>query len=122
MNGDMMFINYHIHIANNLPNDLPSGTPSLNLHCKSANKDIGWKSMLPGDDYTFDTKINVFRTTLFFCYAQWVEGKQQHFNAFDAKRDERRCRTHDNSCLWSVRNDGIYFSDDNVHWVNSYPW
>ncbi|GMI87897.1 hypothetical protein like AT3G24060 [Hibiscus trionum] len=122
INEDMMFINYHIHIVNDLPNDLPPGIPSLNIHCKSADRDIGEKAMFSRDDYEFDTKVNLFATTLFFCNAKWLEGKQQCFNAFKARRDEHRCRKYHNSCLWSVREDGIYFSDDNVNWVNAYPW
>ncbi|KAK8567798.1 hypothetical protein V6N12_006371 [Hibiscus sabdariffa] len=121
-NEDMMFINYHIHIGNDLPYDMPPGYPSLNLHCRSSHRDIGLKAMLPGEDYTFDTKVDLFATTRFSCYAQWLEGKQQYFTAFRARRDEHRCRKYHNSCLWSVRDDGIYFSDDNSNWFNTYPW
>ncbi|GMI87896.1 hypothetical protein like AT3G24060 [Hibiscus trionum] len=121
-NEDMMFINYHIHIGNDLPNDLPAGFPSLNLHCRSADRDIGGRAMLSGEDYSFDTKVDLIATTLFYCNAEWVRGKQQYFNAFVAKRDEHRCRNYHNSCLWSVRQDGIYFSDDNLTWYNAYPW
>ncbi|OMO53007.1 Plant self-incompatibility S1, partial [Corchorus capsularis] len=73
---DLLFIKYHIHITNDLPSDLPPGVPYLELHCKSKNKDLGLKKMLRHDDYTWDTKINYWRTTLFFCNAFW-EGKQR---------------------------------------------
>ncbi|OMO59741.1 Plant self-incompatibility S1 [Corchorus olitorius] len=118
---DLLFIKYHIHITNDLPSDLPPGVPYLELHCKSKTKDLGLKKMLRHDDYSWDTKINYWRTTLFFCNAFW-EGKQRYFEAFKATRDEHRCRVYHNSCMWSVRDDGIYFSKDNSTWKNAYPW
>ncbi|XWS22408.1 hypothetical protein CRYUN_Cryun29cG0031400 [Craigia yunnanensis] len=118
VNEDLLFIKYHIHIIN----DLSPGVPSpLYLHCKSKNKDLGQKPMLQHQDYTWDSKINLFRTTLFFCHAWW-EGKQRYFVAFNARRDEDRCLWYHNSCLWSVRDDGFYFSNDNSTWTNEYPW
>ncbi|KAE8698834.1 putative Leucine-rich repeat receptor-like protein kinase family protein [Hibiscus syriacus] len=122
INEDMVFINYHIHIVNDLPNDMPPGVPPLKIHCKSGDRDIGEMPMFPHDDYQFDTKVDWFATTLFFCSVDWLEGKQQSFDAFVARRDEHRCRKYHNSCLWSVREDGIYFSDDNLNWFNTYPW
>ncbi|KAH1091448.1 hypothetical protein J1N35_018705 [Gossypium stocksii] len=118
---DLLFINYHIHVTNDLPSDLPPAVPSLHLHCKSKDEDLGEKVMFKHEDYSWDAKINLFRTTLFFCYAWW-EGKQQYFEAFKATRDEHRCRIYHNSCLWSVREDGIYFSKDSLTWYNEYPW
>ncbi|GMI64493.1 hypothetical protein like AT3G24060 [Hibiscus trionum] len=118
---DLLFINYHIHITNDVPTDLPPGIPPLLVHCKSGDRDIGEKKMFPHDDYTWDTKINLIRTTLFFCNIWW-EGRQRYIEAFNALRDEHRCRVYHNSCLWSVRDDGIYFSNDNSNWYNEYPW
>ncbi|KAK8704846.1 hypothetical protein V6N13_048458 [Hibiscus sabdariffa] len=118
---DLLFVNYHIHITSDVPSDLPPGIPSLRVHCKSGDRDIGEKELFQHEDYTWDTKIDLFRTTLFFCNIWW-EGKQQTIVAFKALRDEHRCRKHHNSCLWSVRDDGIYFSNDNSYWYNAYPW
>ncbi|GMI77462.1 hypothetical protein HRI_001415400 [Hibiscus trionum] len=70
---DTLFKNYHIHIVNNLPLfHSPPDVPQFYLHCKSGDRDIGDKAMLKGDDYTFDTKVNLFRTTLFSCNSRWV--------------------------------------------------
>ncbi|WRX20996.1 Plant self-incompatibility S1 - like 9 [Theobroma cacao] len=118
---DLLVIEYHIHIINDLPSDLPPNIPALSLHCKSKDKDLGEKKVLEHQDYTWDSRINLFRTTLYFCNARW-EGKQRYFEAFKATRDEHRCRLYHNSCLWSVRDDGIYFSNDNSTWTNEYPW
>ncbi|KAK8501910.1 hypothetical protein V6N13_023308 [Hibiscus sabdariffa] len=93
------FYNYHIHIRNDLP--LP---------------------MLKGQDYTWDTKINFLHTTLFFCNARWVGRKRMSFDAFTVGRDEQRCLHYHNSCMWSVREDGIYFSQNNATWEYSYRW
>ncbi|KAE8697888.1 putative Leucine-rich repeat receptor-like protein kinase family protein [Hibiscus syriacus] len=119
---DAWFINYHIYVTNHVPDDFPPGTPSLSVHCKSGDKDIGEQWLLPHEDYTFDTKIiNLTRTTLFFCNIWW-EGKEVDFVVFKATRDENRCRQSHNSCLWSVRDDGFYFSSDGTNWNKEYPW
>ncbi|KAE8731884.1 putative Leucine-rich repeat receptor-like protein kinase family protein [Hibiscus syriacus] len=120
---DVLWVNYHIHITNDLPtSESESSKPSLYLHCKSKNKDLGEKGMVQHEDYTWDTKINVFRTTLFFCHAVWVNHKERYFVAFKATRDEDRCMVYHFSCLWSVKEDGIYFSNDQLTWTNAYPW
>ncbi|GMI70309.1 hypothetical protein like AT3G24060 [Hibiscus trionum] len=120
---DMLLINYHIHITNDLPLLSPANdVPTLYLHCKSKDDDIGLKAMRVWDDYTWTFKVNVLRTTLFSCNARWTKGKQRHFDAFVASRDEERCQKYHNSCMWSVRSDGIYFSNNNSTWTNTYPW
>ncbi|OMO59742.1 Multi antimicrobial extrusion protein [Corchorus olitorius] len=118
---DILFIKYHIHITNDLPSDLPPGVPYLQLHCKSKTKDLGLRKMLRHEDYKWDTRINYWRTTLFFCNVSW-EGKQRYIEAFKAIRDEWRCLKYHHSCMWSVREDGIYFSNNNSTWRNAYPW
>ena len=115
---DRLFMNYHIHIINDLPPNVPS---VVFLHCKSKNRDIGQKSILLHQDYTWDSTINLTRTTLFFCQVWW-DVKKRYFVAFKANRDEVRCRKYHNSCMWSVRGDGIYFSNNNSTWTNEYPW
>ncbi|KAK8998525.1 hypothetical protein V6N11_083913 [Hibiscus sabdariffa] len=120
---DTLLITYHIHITNNLPLESPANdVPTLRLHCRSKDDDLGERAMFVGDDYTWNAKVNVLRTTLFSCNAQWTKGKQRHFDAFTASRDEERCQKYHNSCMWSVRRDGIYFSNNNSTWINEYPW
>ncbi|KAL4366504.1 hypothetical protein GQ457_05G011830 [Hibiscus cannabinus] len=97
------FINYHIHIRNDLPLlKTPPETPNLFLDCKSLGKDVGDKLMLVKQDYTWDTKINFARSTHFYCIARWVDHKEITFDAFRAKRDESRCKKYHNSCMWSL--------------------
>ncbi|KAL4368834.1 hypothetical protein GQ457_05G030290 [Hibiscus cannabinus] len=119
----LWFFNYHIHVTNDLPLlNSPPGKPNLFLGCKSKNKDIGERAMVKGQDYTWDTKINFAQTTLFFCNARWEGRKRRSFDAFVANRDDRRCSVYHMSCMWSVREDGIYFSPNNASWFNEYPW
>ncbi|WRX20991.1 Plant self-incompatibility S1 - like 8 [Theobroma cacao] len=40
---DLLVIEYHIHIINDLPSDLPPNIPALSLHCKSKDKDLDGK-------------------------------------------------------------------------------
>ncbi|KAK8992244.1 hypothetical protein V6N11_048333 [Hibiscus sabdariffa] len=117
------FINYHIHVTNDLSLlNSSAGKPNLFLYCKSKNKDLGDRAMVKGQDYTWDTKINFLWTTLFFCNARWEGHKNITFDAFKAKRDEQRCLQYHHSCMWSVREDGIYFNKNNATWYNSYRW
>ncbi|GMI77464.1 hypothetical protein like AT3G24060 [Hibiscus trionum] len=116
-------INYHIHVTNDLPLlKSPPNQPNLFLQCKSKDKDIGERGMVKGQDYTWDTPVNFLRTTLFYCKARWVGHKTRSFDAFVAERDEMPCSQNHNSCMWSVRDDGIYFSKNNETWSNLYPW
>ncbi|KAK8482715.1 hypothetical protein V6N13_055129 [Hibiscus sabdariffa] len=118
---DILWMNYHIHVTNYLPSG-PNGEPSLLLNCKSKTKDLGLRAMVKDEDYTWDTKVNFWKTTLFFCHAVWVNHKEIHFDAFRATRDEDRCMVFHMSCLWAVKEDGIYFSNDHLVWTNAYPW
>ncbi|TYH01603.1 hypothetical protein ES288_A09G072300v1 [Gossypium darwinii] len=102
---DILLINYHIHIINDLPLEPPTN-----------------RAMFQHQDYAWDSKINLFRTTLFFCNARWRNKKQRYFEAFKATRDEDRCLDYHFSCIWSLRYDGIYFSSDNYTWTMQYPW
>ncbi|KAG5227914.1 Multi antimicrobial extrusion protein [Salix suchowensis] len=106
---------HHVYITNDLPGD-PSKT--LMVHCKDKNKDLGIKYLSQKQVFHFRAQIDLLRKNLFFCNMQW-NGKQAHMDSFSAKRDENRCRKH---CMWSVREDGFYFSRGNSRWDREYQW
>lgn len=108
--GDV-FVMRHVHIINNMSGD-------LKLHCQSKNNDLGAKILHPGEEQILRFKVNIWKTTLFYCLAQrpW---QFKIFNAFEAHRDELRCG---GQCYWSVRDDGFYFSNDDTTWDRDYTW
>lgn len=114
---DVLVSTYHVCIIN----DMPSDPPPLTVHCKSGDDDIGSKDLLLHEEYRWSFRVNFWETTLFFCSARWGGGKRTYIDAFVAIRDERRCRKN-RYCLWSVREDGFYFSNDNSTWRNQHPW
>lgn len=113
---DSMLTKYHIHIINDLPEN--SSTTTLLVHCKSADKDLGFKEVGVHEEFVWMTRVNFFRTTLYFCFTKWGV-KERYIVAFKAKRDQVHCKKF---CLWLGREDGFYFSSDNTTWTIAYPW
>ncbi|KAK9288777.1 hypothetical protein L1049_017241 [Liquidambar formosana] len=112
----MLGTRYHISISNDIRND----TVPLSVRCKSKTEDLGMRTLFPGGVYFFSTKIDFFRTRLYFCFNVWGQ-KSRYIEAFKATRDEKRC-LYKSYFFWSAREDGFYFSRDNSTWVNEYPW
>ena len=115
-NADML-TKYHIHIMD----DLPDPSSKLFVHCKSADSDKGARELSPGQEYGWGTRVNVWRSTLYFCLLKWEGVKERYIVAFKGHRDQGRCK-HIKACLWKVRDNGIFFSNDNSTWSNEYPW
>ncbi|PRQ24087.1 putative plant self-incompatibility S1 [Rosa chinensis] len=84
----------HIKILNDLDGNFP-----LTVHCKSADDDIGEKTLRHGAVYEFSFQPKVIpRTTLFFCSFQW-NSILHHFNVYYEGVD---C----SECWYTVKNDG----------------
>ncbi|GAV70659.1 Self-incomp_S1 domain-containing protein, partial [Cephalotus follicularis] len=94
---------YHVRVVN-----LLSGNTNLDVHCKSADDDIGLHS-LPnhGDTYEFGFHLNFFGTTLFFCNL-WYGKFKVVFDAFITKETFILKQCGDNVCIWEAQDDGIY--------------
>ncbi|KAF5176716.1 Xylogalacturonan beta-1,3-xylosyltransferase [Thalictrum thalictroides] len=88
----------HVRILNRLGN----GT-TMNVHCRSSDDDIGYKVVNDGDEigWSFRTALFFFRT-LFYCDVQWNMGAWLHFDAYDDRRDGRRCSRE---CRWMITSE-----------------
>ncbi|KAK9142254.1 hypothetical protein Syun_011654 [Stephania yunnanensis] len=94
----------HIHMINNLW----PGTP-LNLHCKSADDDLGWKEVRYNEEYNWTFTDNFIRSTMFWCNLNWLGGdRKRRWQSFEVYSKSVKC---DKNCFWSSRGDGIYFFD-----------
>ncbi|KAK9149152.1 hypothetical protein Scep_007909 [Stephania cephalantha] len=106
----------HIHMINNL---WPA--PTLNIHCKSKDDDLGEQALSPKQEFHWSFKDNIAGTTLFWCAMNWKDndGKTQD-QSFDVYNSSILCTT---DCWWSARVDGIYFYDENQrNFVRQYVW
>ncbi|KAI3831397.1 hypothetical protein MKX03_004089 [Papaver bracteatum] len=91
-------------------NDLPG---NLQIHCKSADDDLGPHDLPNGGYIHWQFSNNLFGTTLFWCSMAWEENSGS-FEIYNGRVDDDICY-HD--CSWSVRREGIFRhnSDKNVY-------
>ncbi|MCL7046777.1 hypothetical protein MKW94_020701 [Papaver nudicaule] len=89
-------------------NEISEGV-ELHIHCKSKDTDFGDHTLINGAKFSWNFKINIFVTTLYWCNMSWtnVDGKyvQGSYNMYVARRDWKRC---ENYCHFYVRKDCVY--------------
>ncbi|KAF7848187.1 hypothetical protein BT93_L2214 [Corymbia citriodora subsp. variegata] len=108
---DNIWITRHVHIINDLSID-------MELHCQSKDDDLGARVLHPGQEQMIRFRMHFFKSTLFYCDTRG-EGRAKHFDVFVQNRDKNRCG---DDCKWSMRDDGIYFSNDGTNWNREYTW
>ncbi|KAF8052502.1 hypothetical protein N665_1553s0004 [Sinapis alba] len=75
-----------------------NNTYILDVHCKSADDDIGLRAIKKGESYRWQFYVNFFNRKV----------KKGVFDIYDANRDFKRCT----KCTWMAEIDGLYgFSD-----------
>ncbi|KAF3619911.1 hypothetical protein FXO38_32663 [Capsicum annuum] len=92
-----------VHVINRLPDGM-----TMTLHCQSHETDLGQSILEVGEEVDWSFRVNYWGTTLFFCDVQW-DGNGfiwYHFNAYDATRDYRRCRTE---CWWVITQEEMLY-------------
>ena len=99
-----------VHIINGLP----SNNNPLNFRCQSKDDDLGYHTLLVGEEYYWEFHLNFFiPNTLFFCHFYW-QSKDKSFDVFDGLMKFPSCNhpsLHDIKCFWLVKADGFYFSE-----------
>ncbi|XP_052181952.1 S-protein homolog 5-like [Diospyros lotus] len=101
-----------VHVTNNIPAD------QVKVRCKTKDDDFGLKgnqTLLPGYELWWRFSNNgLSQNTVFFCNFYWGS-KDQVFNVFDSDISRHCTSKHavDDSCYWSIRRDGFYFSGTN---------
>lgn len=87
-------------------NEMDTNT-SVAVHCKSKNDDLGIQTLQIGQSFRFKFRVNLFRTTLFFCNFQWESNGvivTKWFDIYDAKnKDKRACVT----CEWMIHERSV---------------
>ncbi|KAJ8768417.1 hypothetical protein K2173_021570 [Erythroxylum novogranatense] len=108
---------YDVHVINGFTNN--SSLP-LVIWCSSNGEDFGGRALQEGDDFSWSLKTSLWDTTRFLCTIKWDQDKRK-FDAFKVPRDVYRCRLF-KKCFWMVREDGFYFSNDQVNWKKDFTW
>ncbi|CAA3006070.1 S-protein homolog 5 [Olea europaea var. sylvestris] len=109
---------YDVRIINGFSNN--SSLPLI-IWCESEyGGDIGGRALQERDDFSWSVKSGLWKTPLFFCTIKW-DGKRKKFEAFRETRDRYRCEKY-RQCFWLVKEDGFYFSSDEIAWRKDFSW
>ncbi|XP_002865598.2 S-protein homolog 6 [Arabidopsis lyrata subsp. lyrata] len=107
---------YDVRVINNFRDN--SSLP-LVIWCTSPQGDLGGRALQEGDDFEWTVKIDLWSAE-YTCTMKW-NTKRKRFEAFKVSRDSNRCGST-KKCSWSVREDGFYFSNDEVYWTKDFSW
>ncbi|KAI3921484.1 hypothetical protein MKW98_013418 [Papaver atlanticum] len=72
----------------------------LTFHCKSADNDLGERSLAFDTSWDWSFRVNFFDTTLFWWVDDNGKSRQEGFQIYKAKRDVERCH---NYCKYEIR-------------------
>ncbi|KAL6575712.1 hypothetical protein OROHE_000693 [Orobanche hederae] len=87
----------HVQVINRLEDGL-----SMNVHCRSRDNDLGFHVLIVEEAIEWSFNLNFLKTTLFYCDVQWEASHRYRFDAYDAGKDRKRCRS---KCRWMVAKD-----------------
>ncbi|XP_071722903.1 S-protein homolog 20-like [Rutidosis leptorrhynchoides] len=110
-------IEYEVRVINGFTNN--SSLP-LVIWCISQDMDLGGRALQERDDYSWNLKASLWGLYHYQCTMKW-DDKRKRFDAFKFPRDFHRCGPL-RKCSWLVREDGFYFSNDNVFWKKDFSW
>ncbi|TKY65446.1 Plant self-incompatibility S1 [Spatholobus suberectus] len=87
----------HVSITNNLEEN-----QDLNLHCKSADDDLGMQVLHFNQTFAWSFGVSVFWNTQFYCSFLWKNAPIVHYDMYIATRDESVCKV----CNWYIKEGG----------------
>ncbi|KAH7858498.1 hypothetical protein Vadar_024557 [Vaccinium darrowii] len=96
----------------------------LNIHCKSAYRDFGPRTLPIFDVFEFNVSVVIGKSEVYSCD---MSSRNLHgrFDLFDSMTDwtTERCGIKNFDCSWKVAEDGIFlFSAEKRDYVAQYPW
>ncbi|KAE8718359.1 hypothetical protein F3Y22_tig00110015pilonHSYRG00236 [Hibiscus syriacus] len=116
--GQFLGTEYEVRVINGFSNN--SSLPLVIWCVSQQDGDMGGRALQEGDDYGWRVKTNIWGDFGYLCTLKW-DGKRRSFEAFRVGRDSRRCGPL-NKCSWLVKEDGFYFSSDEVNWKKHFSW
>ena len=97
----------YVRILNHLKNK------PLTCHCKSADDDLGLRTLQPNGEWEFSFKPALFKTTDFYCYFFYGNFRASFDVYMEDNSFEFKCGTH--HCIWTVQEDGFYLYYTYLH-------
>ncbi|KAI3861843.1 hypothetical protein MKW92_003357 [Papaver armeniacum] len=96
---------------------------TLTYHCKSADDDLGERTLDFDASWHWTFHINFWETTLYWCNFSWDDNgkpRKEGYQIFKAKRDYDRCGYY---CRNDIHSDGVYAfnRDDEPSLVYKWP-
>ena len=95
----------------------------LVIWCASSERDMGGRALQEGDDYSWSLETKFWgggHESNIFCTMKW-DRRRKRFDALRVSRDCRRC-SPSKLCLWLVKEDGFYFSNDGKNYHKDFAW
>lgn len=100
-----------------IKNEIPKS--QVSVHCRSKEDDLGFHNLKEQEEYYWKFCQNLWGTTLFGCDVKWGNNKAS-FHGFDLKLSQNYCGKF--VCRWSVKEDGIYFTNKKKKFFKFYNW
>lgn len=109
-------LKYKAHIMNGLATDkVPT-----RIHCYSKDDDLGAHLLWMKEEFRFEFTVDFWKKTHFWCDMGFGTNERT-VDVFQTGIETHTCRSTGN-CFWSMREDGIYFSNNDQSWVKKYDW
>ncbi|XP_021291836.1 S-protein homolog 6-like [Herrania umbratica] len=109
---------YEVRVINGFSNN--SSLPLVIWCISQQDGDMGGRALQEGDDFGWRLKTNIWGNSHYLCTLKW-DAKRRSFDAFKVPRDSQRCAPL-KKCSWLVKEDGFYFSSDEVNWKKDFSW
>lgn len=103
------------HYEMYINNGFEKGNNNIRVHCQSKDDDLGFHTLLPGEEFHWRFRENFWATTLYFCHFWWGS-KDANFIVFDQNLSVK-CNNPSHQCCWKADELGFFFS-----YSNSGPW
>ncbi|XP_057497333.1 S-protein homolog 29-like [Actinidia eriantha] len=100
-----------IHVTSAVPNP-PS---PLRFRCQSKDNDLGLKTLVEGQEFSWRFQLHVPSVTVYSCHFYWGS-KQREFVVYDSSVTRP---LNDYNVYWVAKPDGFYQSND-IGLVNEY--
>ncbi|XVE81443.1 hypothetical protein DITRI_Ditri15bG0064000 [Diplodiscus trichospermus] len=114
----LMGVEYEVRVINGFTNN---SSLALVIWCISDQYgDMGGRALQEGDDFGWRLKTSIWGNSHYYCTMKW-DALRRSFYAFKISRDSQRCGPL-KKCSWLVKEDGFYFSNDEINWKKEFSW
>lgn len=94
-----------------IKNEIENPEKLITVHCKDKHRDVGKHNLSHGQSFDFKIKVNIWRTTLYWCHLDWnrSSGRQPfHFSLVVFNAEQPDGLPYNTKIEWSIKRDGIW--------------